>query len=151
MRRSEKEIVDRVAIESIIRRARVCRLGLADGDRPYVVPLCFGYRDNALYFHAAREGMKLDILRRNDKVCFEFDIDGEVVKSGDPCRWGMRYQSVIGFGRAVFVEDVASKHRALQIIVNQYAEGSFSFPAEAVGDTAVIRVDIEHMTGKQSV
>ena len=150
IRRREKAVAGRAEIEAIIRKATVCRVGLSDGDQPYVVPLCFGYRDNILYFHSAREGRKLDILRRNDKVCFEFDVGGEVVKSGDPCRWGMRYQSVIGFGRATFVEDAESKRRALEIIVNQYAAGAFSFPAEAIHTTAVIRVDIERMTGKQS-
>ena len=40
-------------IEAIIRKAAVCRLGILDGDTPTIVPLCFGYRDNTLYFHGA--------------------------------------------------------------------------------------------------
>jgi nitroimidazol reductase NimA-like FMN-containing flavoprotein (pyridoxamine 5'-phosphate oxidase superfamily) len=53
MRRAGKEITDRAGIDGILRDARVCRIGLPDEGRPYVVPVCFGYRDGALYFHSA--------------------------------------------------------------------------------------------------
>ena len=56
MRRKEKEIKDTAEIEEILSKAFVCRLGLCDNGRPYVVPLCFGYEDNALYIHCAKEG-----------------------------------------------------------------------------------------------
>jgi nitroimidazol reductase NimA-like FMN-containing flavoprotein (pyridoxamine 5'-phosphate oxidase superfamily) len=56
LRRTDKEITDKSEIESIIRKSLVCRLGLTDNARPYIVPLCFGYTDNRLYFHSATEG-----------------------------------------------------------------------------------------------
>lgn len=56
MRRSEREIKDRKVIDDMIRRSRVCRLAMCDEDRPYVVPLNFGYDGSFLYFHAAQEG-----------------------------------------------------------------------------------------------
>jgi len=74
MRRTEKEIENRAEIDSIIRRNQVCRVGLSEQGSPYVVPLCFGYDGESLYFHCAREGRKLDILRQNDKVCLETDF-----------------------------------------------------------------------------
>ena len=48
MRRTEKEITDRAAIDLAIRRCQVCRLGLVDGDVPHIVPLCFGYDGQCL-------------------------------------------------------------------------------------------------------
>ncbi len=81
MRREDKEINDIATIEGIIRKARVCRLALSENGQPYIVPLCFGYKDNNLYFHSAGEGKKLDIIKKNNNVCFEFDIDLELVKS----------------------------------------------------------------------
>jgi len=59
MRRKDKQINDIAAIEDILSKASVCRLGLCENNQPYVVPLCFGYKDNALYFHCAMEGKKL--------------------------------------------------------------------------------------------
>ncbi len=150
MRRNDKQINDAAVIDGILGRAGVCRLGLCDGDRPYVVPVCFGYEDNALYIHCADQGKKLDILRVNSNVCFEVDIDCEVVKAEKACGWGMKYKSVIGFGKAEFVGDVGLKRKALDVIMRQYSDGSFEYPAKTIEDIVVIKVEIESMTGKQS-
>jgi nitroimidazol reductase NimA-like FMN-containing flavoprotein (pyridoxamine 5'-phosphate oxidase superfamily) len=130
--------------------ARVCRLGLCEGDQPYIVPLCFGYKDNALYFHCAGQGKKLDILRRNNNVCFEVDIDSQVMKADQACDWEMKYKSVIAFGKAVFIKDIESKRKALDVIMHEYSDGTFEYPANAIDNMVVIKIEIESMTGKQS-
>ena len=113
MRRKEREVTKESDIEAIIKRSLVCRLGLSDGDKPYVVPLCFGYKDKALYFHGAYDGRKMDILKKNQMVCFEFDIDTEIIEAENPCHWGMKYLSAIVFGKAVFLEGFDEKKRRL--------------------------------------
>lgn len=150
MQRKDKQINDITVIHDILSKATVCRLGLCENNRPYVVPLCFGYKDNTLYFHCAGQGKKLDILRNNNNVCFEIDIDYEVVKACKVCDWGMKYKSVIGFGKAMFIKDVEKKCKALDVIMCQYSEGNFEYPANAIENTVVIKVQIESMTGKQS-
>jgi nitroimidazol reductase NimA-like FMN-containing flavoprotein (pyridoxamine 5'-phosphate oxidase superfamily) len=151
MRREDKEINDIATIEGIIRKARVCRLALSENGRPYIVPLCFGYKDNNLYFHSAREGTKLDIIKKNNNICFEVEIDVEFVKSKEACGYNMKYQSVIGFGKATFIEDIDSKRKALDIIMQNYSDGSFEYPVEAVKNTVtIIRIEVESMTGKKS-
>ena len=150
MRRKEKEITDKSEIESIIHKSQVCRLGLVDEGLPYIVPLCFGYREDTLFFHSAREGRKIDILKRNNQVCFEFDINPEIQAGKTACAWGMKYQSVIGFGTASFIKDPVEKQAALDIIMGQYTEGDFKYSAKAVGETQVIKVEISRMSGKKS-
>jgi nitroimidazol reductase NimA-like FMN-containing flavoprotein (pyridoxamine 5'-phosphate oxidase superfamily) len=150
MRRKEKEITDKTGVESVIRKATVCRLAFSEDDRPYIVPLCFGYRDNTLYFHSAREGRKLDILKKNDRVCFEMDVDQELVESENACEWTMKFRSVIGFGKASLVEDPDLKLKALDTIMEHYTKGSFQYKEAAIPRIVVIRVDIENMTGKSS-
>ncbi|ACM19347.1 flavin nucleotide-binding protein, putative [Geotalea daltonii FRC-32] len=150
MRRHEKEIKDQPTLRAVIQQSMVCRLGLSDGYQPYVVPLSFGYEDGYLYFHAAHEGRKIEIIRRNNSVCFEFDANTEIVENEEACDWGMRYKSVIGFGKAIFIEDIEEKRRALKIIMKQYSNRSFSFPEQSVASTTVLRVEIESMVGKQS-
>ncbi len=137
-------------IEAIIRKASVCRLGMLDGDTPYVVPLCFGYRDNALYFHGSMRSRKAELIQKHPKVCFEFDILAEPISANDPCDWDMRYQSVVGFGKACLVDAVEEKRQALEIITAQYAKGSHSFTEGKLKATMVIKVTIDTMTGKQS-
>ena len=150
MRKKEKQINDIAAIADVLSRAKVCRLGLCEGDRPYVVPLCFGYEDNALYLHSAGQGKKLDILRKNNNVCFEVDIDCQITEADKSCDWGMKFKSVIGFGKATFIEDAEQKCKALDVIMQQYSEKSFDYTEEAIKNTTIIKIEIETMTGKQS-
>lgn len=150
MQRKDKQINDIAAIEDILSKATVCRLGLCEGSRPYVVPLCFGYKDNTLYFHCAGQGKKLDILRKNNSVCFEIDIDCEIIKADQACDWGMKYKSVIGFGKAVFIKDVEQKQKALDIIMQQFSKDTFEYSTNAVENIWIIKIEIESMTGKQS-
>lgn len=150
MRRKDKEIKDRAEIENILKMAMVCRLGLCSGDMPYVVPMCFGYDGKALYFHAAGEGMKLDILRKNPNVCFEAELENEVMVGGKACSFSMRYKTVVGFGTAEFVLDAETKIKALDIIVSKYSDGSFDYPPKMVDGMTILKVEIDSMTGKQS-
>ena len=150
MRRKEKEITDKSEIESIIYRSQVCRLGFVDAGMPYIVPMCFGFKRDSLFFHSAVEGRKIEILKSNNQVCFEFDIGSEIKAGKTACAWGMKYQSVIGFGTAFFVEDPQEKQAALDIIMSQYAEGDFTYSEKAFDKALVIRVDISSMTGKKS-
>ena len=105
MRRKEREITSIDAIEKTIKSANVCRIGLVDGDEPYVVPVCFGYERGGLYFHGALEGRKTGLIKKSKKVCFEIDTDVEVVASEKPCSWTVKFRSVIGTGRAFILEN----------------------------------------------
>ena len=150
MRRREKEIIDKSEIESIIRKSMVCRLGLADNGTPYVVPLCFGYDNGALFFHSAKEGRKIEILKQNNQVCLEFDIASEVQPGKAACAWGMKYRSVIGFGKASFIQEREERRKALDIIMGQYADGDFEYSEKSFEKALVIKVEISSMTGKKS-
>jgi nitroimidazol reductase NimA-like FMN-containing flavoprotein (pyridoxamine 5'-phosphate oxidase superfamily) len=150
MRRKDLEMTDRAEIDAIIGEATVCRLGMCDGDQPYVVPMSFGYRDNRLYFHSAVDGRKLAVLARNSKVCFEMDVGAEVTRGDDACSFGMKYRSVIGFGTAQVIENPSEKVAALDVIVAHYSGRPEEYPEALLNVMKVIRVDIESMTGKRS-
>ncbi len=152
MRRRDREITDIKEIEKILENAFVCHLGLVDGDRPYVVPMNYAYHGGAIYIHCASKGRKLDILAKNNKVCFEMEFTpGTIVENGDqPCEWGTKFRSVIGNGRAVILETNEEKTAGLNIIVGRFSDGKFAFPEHEVLATTVIRIDIEDMTGKSA-
>lgn len=142
--------MNRDAIESVIREASVCRLAMLDGDSPYILPLCFGYSDGVLYFHGALKSRKYELIRKHSRVCFEFDILAETLSAPAPCDWDMRYRSVVGFGDASMVEDMHEKKQALSIITRQYTNQPTSFSDDKARATAVFKVIIASMTGKQS-
>ncbi|HVN70655.1 MAG TPA: pyridoxamine 5'-phosphate oxidase family protein [Desulfomonilia bacterium] len=150
MRRKDKEMGDRALIDSVISRCQVCRIGLCDEGLPYIVPMCFGYEGNTLYLHSAGQGRKIDILKRNSTVFFELDTDCELKKGDKPCSFTMKYRSVMGYGKATFIDDIDAKRRAFGIIMKHYDEGTFTFPDEALDKIAMIMIEIMEITGKKS-
>lgn len=150
MRRKDKEIKDRKEIESIISRSDVCRIALSEKNFPYIVPVCFGYKDDILYFHSAGEGKKIDIIKKNNNVCFEFDICEGLIKSGNPCDWDMKYYSVIGNGKAFFIDKAEEKIKALNIIIEHYSDDSFEYQKNSINNVTLIKVEVENITGKKS-
>lgn len=151
MRRTEKEIKDRAEMEAIIAKAEICRVGMCDNGIPYIVPVNFGYRDGNIYFHCAREGSKLDIIARNNNVCVEFETDLEMRVDDVACEWGFKYRSVIGFGKAYIIDDREAKNRALDIIMGQYTDKTFTYKDNRVDGIYIVRIDVESMTGKKAV
>ena len=151
MRRKDKEITDRMEIESVLSQARICRIGFSQNNKPYIVPMNFGYKDGYLFFHCAQEGMKIDIIKQNNNVCFEVDINHEITDTGIPCNWSTRYSSVIGFGKALLVKDPIEKKLALNVIVNLYSpKAKFKYSEEALNKVGIIKIEITSMTGKKS-
>ncbi len=150
MRRSEKEIVDRSQVDLIIKRALVCRIALCDNGRPYVVPVNFGYGDGRLYIHSASKGTKIDILSKNPLVSFEMDLDHALVEGQEPCSYTFNYRSVVGFGSAVVLNDLAEKRKGMDLIIGHYAGSVAPYPDDALEKAAVVRIEISSMTGRQS-
>ena len=150
MRRKDKKITDPSHIEKILEQAQVCHLAMVDGSRPYVVPLSFGYAGDCLYFHSALQGRKIDILRSNPEVCFEFDLVDALIENDNPCNWSVQYQSVIGFGMVEFLEEPDVKRDAFRIIMAHYSGQEFAFSDEQLQTVAMLKVRIAEISAKQS-
>ncbi len=151
MRRHEKEIKDTEEVNRILSQASVCRIAMAEGSHPYVVPVSFAFKGTDLYFHSAKTGKKIDILKQNPNVCFEVDMPEGLIENESACLWGMRYKSVIGFGRAYFIEAQNEKKEALDILMKKYSgRDIFSYSDEAIGQVMVVGIRIRQMSGKRS-
>ncbi|MEE8318878.1 MAG: pyridoxamine 5'-phosphate oxidase family protein [Dehalococcoidales bacterium] len=150
MRKKEREITDIREIEQVIAGADICRIGFVDGDEPYIVPVSFGYEENAIYFHSALEGRKINLIRRNGKVCFELDTDVVIVKSDNACDWGTKYRSVIGTGYVKLLESDDEKINGLKVIMKHYSPDEFRFPPSKLATVLVLRIDIDRIIGKKA-
>ena len=104
MRRTDRLVTDRAAIDDVLHRAELLHLAMSGGDGPHVVPVNFGYDGERIYIHCAFEGRKLEVLSEDPRVCFEASVDVRIVP-GSGCGWTARFRSVVGFGTAVLVED----------------------------------------------
>lgn len=148
---SKKIIQDQQQIEEILSRAKFLRLALSDSDIPHIIPMAFGYKNNSIYLHSSQKGEKIDILKKNPRICFEADIDADIVTTDDICTYNVRYRSVIGYGQAKFLEDYSEKVEGLTILSEHYEKkGPFEFREEKVNRLSVIKIEIQGMTGKES-
>jgi len=152
MRRTDKQITERHELDRILDEAMVMRLGMLDGDHPYVVPLNFARDGDELWFHAAQAGRKLDCLRAAPAVCVEADRFHTLQVGPSACGdWTSHYESVIGFGTAEIVEDAADKIRGLRVLMRKYSgREDWEFSESSVEGTAVVRIRLESLTGKRS-
>jgi nitroimidazol reductase NimA-like FMN-containing flavoprotein (pyridoxamine 5'-phosphate oxidase superfamily) len=152
MRRKEKEITNPSELEEILHKAHICHLGLIDDEMPYVIPVHYGYYQGQLFIHSANEGKKIDLLKKNPKVCFEIELDHQIHNTGIPCNWSTTYKSVIGYGKAEILKDFNEKIIALSKLIDHYAPGTvYDFSKKNVDNVTIICVTIDHMTGKKSL
>ena len=147
---SQKLISDRRQIEDILSKAKFIRIALSDDETPYIVPMSFGYKENAIYLHSSQQGRKIEILKRIPGSVLAA-AETELITPDDPCKYNVRYRSVIGHGQAKFLEDYDEKVRGLTVLSEHYGmEGPFEFEEWKVNRLCVIKIEIERMTGKES-
>lgn len=150
MRRKDKEITDKGQIMGILERGKVCRVAFFDDEFPYMVPVCYGFDGTSVFFHGFNGGKKMECLRKDPRICFEVEEDIEIVSDPDPCEWTLKYRSVVGFGKAAVLEDPEEKRTGLDVVVRQFAGRELPFPAQAMAEVAVVRIDIQSMTGRRN-
>jgi nitroimidazol reductase NimA-like FMN-containing flavoprotein (pyridoxamine 5'-phosphate oxidase superfamily) len=155
MRLAKKEIPDRAEVEDILRKGQVGRLGTTGRDGcPMVKPLNYVYLNGRIYFHSAREGEKMADIARDNRVCFEVDFPlGYVKAEGNPCSADYRYRSVIIKGRAHVVEEREERLKALGGLMEKYQPegGYYGFCEDKLALTAVVRINVVEMTGKEDM
>jgi len=155
MRQAKKEMSDKNGIEHVLHICQVGRIGTIGSDGyPMIKPLNFAYSEGKIYFHSAREGEKIEHIKRDPRVCFETDLPIALIKSkGSPCRADYLYRSVIIKGRAQLVEDDSERLFGLRLLMKKYQpEGGYGdFPEEKFRITGVVRIDIEEMVGKEDL
>ncbi|MFW6148812.1 MAG: pyridoxamine 5'-phosphate oxidase family protein [Atribacterota bacterium] len=153
MRRKDKEITNIKEINKIIMEADFCNVAMSKNNRPYLVPMNYGFHEPYIYLHSANEGLKIDILRRNPQVCIGIVGDVKLEKSSDVCKTSMKYSSVIIFGKAEFLSDKDDKNKALSHIVQHYEQDvsrdKLNIDESELNRVTVLKVRIEKITGKK--
>ena len=112
MRRKDREVTEMEEIQQIFDECKVCRIGIMDENGPYIVPVNYGYvREEGkviLYIHGAREGKKIDLIRKNANVGVEIDYRHELVEGDTACQYSYYYASIIGKGAVMKLGDSAA-------------------------------------------
>ncbi|MEF9973839.1 MAG: pyridoxamine 5'-phosphate oxidase family protein [Clostridia bacterium] len=154
MRRKDKEITEQSDMLDILTRADIVYLALDDGGAPYVLPMNFGFsrEEDALYlyFHCARVGKKLDLIRANPKAAFTACVAPQWVRGeGVICNSSMAYESVCGTGEIEILPDDMSEH-ALSCVISHYTHEKAVYGPNQLRATLPLRLRVDELTGKRS-
>jgi len=150
--RPDREITSAEEITELLKKGRYVTIALCRDNEPYVVTLSYGYdsANNALYFHAAHEGMKMDFLKANPNVCASIIDDGGYIQ--DECKHP--FKTLIIRGTLNVVDDLEEKRHGMHVLLNHLeekpsvvqhlmleSEGLFS-------KMAVLKLEIQELHGK---
>ena len=156
MRRKDREVLDETKIDEFIKNCDCCRIGFYDkeNDEVYIVPLNFGYSniDNkrVLYFHGAKEGRKINLISKTNKVSFEMDSNHELIVGTMPCNYSERYQCIMGTGLISFVEENKEKAMALnEIMFQSTGKKDWKFPEAMLNRVAVFKIEVTNLSCKE--
>ena len=154
MRRKDREVLDRTEIFDMLNRCDTIRLAVQGEPYPYVVPLSFGAEmqgdDPVVYFHCARQGLKVDLIRKNPHVCVEGDIFYKTEKTDHGIT--TRYESVIGFGECCFLSDPEEIIRALRVLTEHYGYVDYSLEdCRSLQYIHVGKIVLKEITGKRNL
>jgi nitroimidazol reductase NimA-like FMN-containing flavoprotein (pyridoxamine 5'-phosphate oxidase superfamily) len=125
MRRNDRELKLKEALIEVLNDGKIVQIAFIDENEPYIVTLNYGYIRDAdtfkLYFHSANEGRKIECIKNSPHVCFTISICDPFVQGEKACDYGMKYRSVVGYGRMKIVENDEERILGLNLPTTQKA------------------------------
>jgi nitroimidazol reductase NimA-like FMN-containing flavoprotein (pyridoxamine 5'-phosphate oxidase superfamily) len=154
MRLKEQAIKDEVEMVAILRKVGYVTMAMCQDEEPYLVTVSHGYDDerNAIYFHCAFKGKKIEILKANNVVWGEA-VDNLGTQEGE-C--GQRYATTQFRGTVTFVDNMDEKRHGLRTLISAFGDDPEKFfeKDDSEGRLEKLnigRVDIDYMSGKRSM
>ena len=154
MQKKEREIKDINVIRDILKRGKYLSISMCRENEPYIITLSYGFDNvqNALYFHSANLGLKLDILKENPSVCGTIIEDLGYVSGA--C--SHKYRSTVFWGDMTILRDLEEKKHGFDVLLNHLEENPSRIKKrllqseKSYDNTCIMRLDIKKVTGKAS-
>lgn len=151
MYKKERQLSDDMAKELFAKGNHGTLAVNGDDGYPYAVPVNYVYKNESIYIHSAKYGYKIDAVKRDSRVCFSAILNSAVKQD----KFTAAYQSVVAFGRISFVEDETEKRNILEEFIYKmspdFIEGGMKFVNGAIGKTALLKIEVEEIKGKQNL
>lgn len=152
MRRRDREITNKIAIEEFIAKEQILRIAFYDEGDIYIVPVNYGYlydEQYTFYFHGAKAGRKYELAKKKPTVGFEIDGNYMLLESEAACDFSATFQSVIGTGNLSLVEDNTEKMIGLNTIMKQTTSKSeWNYSDEMLDAVAVFKLVVDKLSCK---
>lgn len=149
MRRKDREESRETALR-IIDKAPFGVMATVDSDgEPYCTPLSFVRDGETLYFHCAREGHKIDNLKRDPRVCVGFT--GEISFPEDD--FTVVYESAMVRGTAEETSGDEEKIFGLRLLCERFTPKNMAafdeVIARSLAATGVWKIRVEEISAKR--
>ena len=135
-------------VRQLLENAMIIRIAIPDNPYPYLVPICFVYWNDAIYFHSANSGKKIELLRENNHVTFELDENMGIVENKNICKWSIKYRSIVGHGLVFSIESESEKYNALKELSKKYGAQARDFSFKIDKGLEILKIIIEKLTLK---
>jgi nitroimidazol reductase NimA-like FMN-containing flavoprotein (pyridoxamine 5'-phosphate oxidase superfamily) len=153
MQRKDREITDSNELMEILKRGKYATISMCRENEPYLVALNYGYDENknALYFHCAKSGLKIDFINENPQVCGTIIEDLGYI--ADECE--QKYRSVVFWGEMFFIEDLEEKKHGIDVLINHLEKNPSKVKEKSIKSeqryrhVGILRLDIKELIGKK--
>lgn len=135
---NKKELID------LISNQVIGRLGCSSADETYIVPINYVYRDNAIYAHSG-PGKKIDMMRKNPKVCFQVDNIIDTFRWKSAILWG-NFTELFEEERQQAMQGII--HTIMPLTDRPTEETSHGISPEKQTSIIVFKIELAKVTGK---
>lgn len=135
-------------IDSLLREEIIGRIACADKDQVYIVPVSYAYDGRVVYVHSM-EGKKLDIMRKNPKVCFEVDNIQDMANWQSVVAWGT-FKELSGEARSKALEFLLKRPLPLSSSATTHLGSSWPFYYDELKEIGgvVFEIELTKKTGR---
>lgn len=122
-RRPARADYDRATVEAILDEGLVCHVGFDADHGPAVVPTTYARDGDRLLLHGSPASRLLRSLATGIDVCVAVTLLDGLVLARSAFHHTMNYRSVVIFGRAQPVTELADKASAMRLLVEHIVPG----------------------------
>jgi hypothetical protein len=151
-RRPQRAHYDEAAVYGVLDAGVMAHVGYVIDGQPFVTPTSYWREGRKLYWHGAAASRMLATVAEGAPVCVTVSfLDGFIVgRSG--IMHSLNYRSVMAFGRARLVSDLAEKRAAMEAFIDRlYAGRAVKLRPttdEELTRIAMVEMEIEEASAK---
>ena len=136
-------------VETLVKQQLVGRIGCHAKDVTYVVPISYAYDGAYIYGHTF-EGMKVDMMRKNPKVCFQVDDTTDLANWQSAVLWGEFEELAEGPERILALHKLTERRLPLISSETMHLTSQWPFRDEDVSKISgiVFRIRVTEKTGR---
>lgn len=151
-RRHDRGAYDHATVHDLLDAAALCHVAYVVKGQPFCTPTLFWREGNRLYWHGSSASRMLESLSEGEPACLTVTHFDSLVLARCGFNHSADYRSVMAFGKARLLQDLAEKAHALTMMVDRLFPGRTSQLRASTGQeikaTAVIYMDIERASAK---